>query len=72
MRLRLYTKAYAENDVEKALQAIKNGMVKETAAKKCNIPRATLRFRLQSDQFVKSRPGPDTVLSSAEEQEIVI
>lgn len=64
------TKTYTEEDVEKALQAIKNGMGKKTAANKFNIPRATLQFRL-TNQFVKSRPGPDTVLSSAEEQEIV-
>lgn len=65
-----YSKAYTEEDVEKALQAIKNGMGKKTAANKFNIPRATLQFRL-SNLFVKSQPGPDTVLTGAEEKEIV-
>lgn len=65
-----YSKAFTEEDVEKALQAIKNGMGKKTAANKFNIPRAIFQFRL-SNLFVKSRPGPDTVLTDAEEKEVV-
>ncbi|KAF9420546.1 hypothetical protein HW555_003296 [Spodoptera exigua] len=65
-----YSKAYTEEDVDKALQAIKNGMGKKTAVNKFNIPRATLQFRL-SNLFVKTRPGPDTVLTDAEEKEVV-
>lgn len=65
-----YSKQYTEDDVQKALQAIQNGMGKKTASNKFNIPRATLQFRL-SNLFVKTRPGPDTVLSNPEETEIV-
>lgn len=64
-----YSKAYSEASLEKALEAIKNGMGKKTAARTYNIPRATLQFRL-SKEFVKSRPGPDTVLSSQEESDL--
>lgn len=67
---KIYSKGYSESELDKALEAIKNGMGKLTAAKKFNIPRATLQFRL-SKEFVKSRPGPDTVLSSQEENQLV-
>ncbi|KAH9642696.1 hypothetical protein HF086_014393 [Spodoptera exigua] len=65
-----YSKGYSESELDKALEAIKNGMGKLTAAKKFNIPRATLQFRL-SKEFVKSRPSPDTVLSSQEENQLI-
>lgn len=51
-------------------KAVKIGMGKKTAARKFSIPRATLQFRL-SQNLVKSRPGPGTVLSSQEESQLV-
>jgi len=63
-----YYKRYSDADLEKALECIQLG--KREAARKFRIPRATLQFRLSND-FVKSRPGPQTVLSSQEEGQLV-
>lgn len=46
------------------------GCKKKTAAKCFGVPRSTLQFRL-SDQFRKTRHGPDTVLTTEEESLLV-
>ncbi|CAK1591597.1 unnamed protein product [Parnassius mnemosyne] len=65
-----YLDKYTEEDIVKAIEAIRNGMPKKTAAKKFGVPRPTLQFRLSS-QFVKPRPGPTTVLTEDEENILV-
>lgn len=65
-----YSKSYTENDLLKALTAIESGMPKREASKLFHIPRATIQFRL-SNKFVKSSPGPPTILTSQEESILV-
>lgn len=58
---------YCEKDMQKALEAVKTqGLSKKAAAKLYGVPRTTLIFRLCS-KFSKARKGPQTVLSTAEE-----
>ncbi|XP_055906110.1 uncharacterized protein LOC129941489 [Eupeodes corollae] len=45
-------------------------MTKKAASKNYKIPRSTLQFRLSS-KFIKTRPGPATVLTDEEEASIV-
>ena len=61
-----YTKKYNENQLSRAILAIKNGLPKKTAAKKYGIPRATLQFRL-STKFTKHTHGPEPFLTKDEE-----
>lgn len=65
-----YSKRYSESDIQKAVEAVRNGMPKKAASKTFNVPRSTIQFRL-SDKFVKSRPGPNTVLTEEEEDILV-
>lgn len=65
-----YHKRYTEENLSEALKAIDNGMSKREAARIFNIPRSTLQFR-KSDQFVKPRHGPATILTSDEENTLV-
>ncbi|KAF9417166.1 hypothetical protein HW555_005677 [Spodoptera exigua] len=65
-----YAKNYTEEDIVKAIEAVRNGMPKKTASTKFGVPRPTLQFRLSS-QYVKSRPGPTTILTEDEEKIIV-
>ncbi|CAK1603693.1 unnamed protein product [Parnassius mnemosyne] len=66
----VYKKKYTEEDLEAAIQAIQNGMSKRAAAKVFGIPRGTLQFRLQGN-FLKTRPGPPTILTNDEENTLV-
>lgn len=59
-----------KNKLDQAVEAVKNGMPKLKASKLFNVPRSTIRFRC-SAKFTKSRPGPHTVLSSANEEMLV-
>ncbi|XP_050552311.1 uncharacterized protein LOC118281061 [Spodoptera frugiperda] len=65
-----YSKKYTEEDIIKAIAAVNNGMPKKTAALKFGVPRPTLQFRLCS-KFIKSRPGPTTILTEEEEKTLV-
>lgn len=65
-----YSKKYTEEDIKKAIEAVLNGMPKKTAATKYGVPRPTLQFRLSS-QFIKTKPGPTTVLTDEEEKTLV-
>ncbi|KAF2891394.1 hypothetical protein ILUMI_14779 [Ignelater luminosus] len=66
----LYRKTYTEANITHALDAINHGMSKRKAAAVFNIPRSPLQFRL-SENFVKSKHGPNPVLSVAEENTLV-
>ncbi|CAH2090565.1 unnamed protein product [Euphydryas editha] len=65
-----YSKKYTEEDILKAIEEVQNGMPKKAAATKFGVPRATIQFRLSS-LFVKSKPGPNTVLTEDEEKVLV-
>lgn len=65
-----YKKKYNEEDIEKALAAMKSGISLRTAAKRYNIPRATLQFR-KSPKFVKTEFGPSPILTKSEEAKLV-
>ncbi|KAF2889364.1 hypothetical protein ILUMI_16809 [Ignelater luminosus] len=66
----LYRKTYTEANITHALDAINHGMSKRKSAAVYNIPRSTLQFCL-SENFVKSKHGPNPVLSVAEENTLV-
>lgn len=59
-------KGYDEEMIHRALADIRNGESKKSVAKKYGIPRSTLQFRLSS-KFTKTRPGPNTYLTTDEE-----
>ncbi|KAJ4440959.1 hypothetical protein ANN_10808, partial [Periplaneta americana] len=54
-------KRYTSEDLEAAINDVKSGL-----PKKHNVPRATIQFHLKQD-FVKSRSGPNTILTDEEE-----
>ena len=58
-----YNKKYNEETINKALKAINSGLPVREAARRFNIPRATLQFR-RSNKFVKITLGPSTILTS--------
>ncbi|CAK1585281.1 unnamed protein product [Parnassius mnemosyne] len=60
-------KAYNSENLDKALQAVKEGMSKKLAAKTYQVPRATLHYRNPEHQ---SRPGSPTILSEKEEKDL--
>ncbi|KAF2895145.1 hypothetical protein ILUMI_11029 [Ignelater luminosus] len=59
-----------EDNITQALDAINHGMSKRKAAAVFNILRSTLQFRL-SENFVKSKHGPNHTLFFAEENTLV-
>lgn len=65
-----YLKRYDENVIQEALTAVKAGMSKLKASLTFGIPRSTIQFRL-SDKFTKTQYGPQTVLTSQEEETLV-
>ncbi|KAJ4441591.1 hypothetical protein ANN_11447 [Periplaneta americana] len=58
--------ATMHQDLEAAINHIKSGLPKNAAAKKHNVPRAAIQFHLKQN-FVKSRPDPNTILTDEEE-----
>lgn len=56
--------------LKKALEAVKNGMPKKTAAKKFALARSTIQYRL-SDKFKSPGFGPGAYLSEEEEATLV-
>lgn len=65
-----YNKGYNEEDVQKALEAIRSGSSKKAAAKKYGVPRSTLQFRL-GPNFTKIEVGRSTFLTKDEEDSLV-
>ncbi|KAG5880904.1 hypothetical protein JTB14_010712 [Gonioctena quinquepunctata] len=55
-----YAKKYSEEELQSALKAIEEGMPLREAAKKFNIPRATLQFR-KGEKFVETGFSPNPV-----------
>lgn len=64
-------KAYDENNLKKALDAVHGGMSKKLAAKQFQVPRSTIQFRINNQDKVNPRPGPPTVLTQDEEKLLV-
>ncbi|XP_044753622.1 chaetoglobosin A biosynthesis cluster protein C-like [Coccinella septempunctata] len=65
-----YNKKYDEELLQKALREIEEGEAKKKVARKYNIPRATLQFRL-SNKFKKISHGPNPILTTDEEEMLV-
>ncbi|XP_022833931.1 uncharacterized protein LOC111361769 isoform X1 [Spodoptera litura] len=62
-------KTYNSENLNKALQAVKEGMSKKLAAKTYQVPRATLQYRIKNPEH-QSRPGPPTILTEKEEKDL--
>lgn len=56
-----------EENLIKAVNAVKRGMSRNNAAKKFQVPRSTVFFRLQNLGKIILRPGPPTILTPEEE-----
>ena len=69
-KTKAYSKNYSEEQLQRALEAIKSGISKKAAATRFNIPRATLQFRLSS-KFSKPELGRNTYLTKDEETALV-
>lgn len=65
-----YHKKYSEEDLQKALLEIKNGLPLREAARRFRIPKATLQFR-KGEKFVKASLGPKPILWIDEEKNLV-
>lgn len=65
-----YSKKYTEDDLQKALKAVANGVGIREAAKRYKVPRATLQFR-RSHKFTKTSLGPCPYLTFEEENLLV-
>lgn len=63
-------KKYKEEDLIKAVEAVKKGMPFKTAAREHNVPRATIQWRC-SDKFTKVTRDPSPILSDDEERTLV-
>ncbi|KAJ0172539.1 hypothetical protein K1T71_011678 [Dendrolimus kikuchii] len=59
----------SEENRKKALDAIKNGMAKKQAAKKYQVPRINLQFRIKKPDH-KPQPGQSPVLNADKENKI--
>ncbi|XP_072945089.1 uncharacterized protein, partial [Epargyreus clarus] len=62
-------KIYDSENLDQALQAVKEGMSKKLAAKTYQVPRATLQYRIKNPEH-RSRPGPPTILTEKEEKDL--
>ncbi|XP_030767168.1 uncharacterized protein LOC115890944, partial [Sitophilus oryzae] len=65
-----YQKKYDEENLQKALREVYNGLPLREVARRFGIPRATLQFR-RSQKFVKTSFGPNPILSYDEEKILV-
>lgn len=69
---RSQAKLYSEETIKTCIQNIKTGKMSAYGASKAfGIPMSTIRYRMSNRWKQSTRPGPSTVLSTAEEQEIV-
>ena len=59
-----YHKKYTENDNKIALNAIKNGVSKNTASKMYGVPRATIQFRV-FDKLKKNSPWSSIYINAS-------
>ncbi|CAB3252350.1 unnamed protein product [Arctia plantaginis] len=60
---------FRQDNVVSALEAVQKDMSKKLAAKTYQVPRTTLIYRLQNPEH-KARPGPATLLTKAEENDL--
>ena len=58
---------YSEEDLEKAISAVKRGQSYKSAAKQYGVQRTTLMNKCKGRSAVNCRMGPSTILSSEEE-----
>lgn len=56
---------YSDEDMKKALEAVKNGMSQKAASERFKIPRITLLDKVHGNHLLK--PGHPTVLTEEEE-----
>ncbi|XP_008214724.1 uncharacterized protein LOC103317729 [Nasonia vitripennis] len=61
---------YSREALEEAIADIKAGMPVKTASEKYQIPRTTLHNKMTA-RYADKRPGPETVLTTAEENALV-
>ena len=66
----LFEEKYNEETINQALEAINSGLPVREAARRFNIPRATLQFR-RSNKFVKTTLGPSPILTLDKEKVLV-
>lgn len=62
---------YTEEDMQKALAALKDGMKLREAARTFSVPKTTLLYKHTGKYPVKRRMGPETILSRTEEKLLV-
>ena len=67
----LYKQNYTDEDLSKALEAIKNGMTKKKAAKTFKIPRTTLIDHASGRKELGKKAGKPSCIPKAVEEEIV-
>lgn len=67
MKQKLTKKTYTEEMLQKALEAIKQGLSKKKAANIFQVPRSTLQFKMKFPAKKCSHRGPRTVLNKNEE-----
>lgn len=63
---------WTEENLQKAIKPVENGVYKKKAAKDLKIPRSTLRDRLKSEQFTKPLLGRKLVFNPEQETQIGI
>lgn len=63
--------AYSEEDMQKAIEAVKNGMTKKKAAIEYSVPRSTLLRKLSGHVPLRRKMGPPSELSETEENVLV-
>ena len=66
-----HLKPYDRTDLLKAYEATKNGMSVYRAARRFSVPESTLRDRTRCNVALDAIPGPETLLSSKEEEHLV-
>ena len=62
---------YSEEQMLKAVAAVRNGISQREASKRFDVPRGTLFDKLNGRTQMKRKIGPDPYLSQTEEQQIV-
>lgn len=62
---------YSIEDMKNALDTVRRGVSVASASRQFNIPRITLLYKSKGKYDVNARMGPDTILSSDEEQLLV-
>lgn len=64
-------KLYSKEQLEQAIEAVRNGMKTREAEEKFKVPRATIRRKIKCGDDTIAKKGPAPAVSLLEEQEIV-